>query len=375
MIRSLFFRHFRVVKSNQMKLLLGTRKGLVIYENSGDQWKPSSVHFLGIPVSLTFVDPITGDWWAALDHGHWGQKLQRSSDRGETWTEITAPKYPEGEEVKEGVPAATQYLWAFNSLKDSEGHQLLIGTEPGGLFESRDNGASFELNRGLWDHESRKEQWFGGGRDNPGIHSIVIDPRNSDHRYIGISVAGVFETADAGKTWKPQNKGLRADFLPDPEVPVGHDPHLLVACPSAPDVMWQQNHCGIFKSENGARDWKMVSQNGGPAHFGFAVAVDENDPDKAWVAPGISDEVRVAVDQSLCICRTTDGGKTWTDQRNGLPQDSVFDIVYRHALSKHRDWLVFGTTTGNVYTSNDGGESWTTLSNNLPMVYSTEIVD
>lgn len=354
-------------------MLLSTRKGLIVYEKNGS-WKHQSTHFLGAPVSLSFVDTRNNTWWACLDHGHWGCKLHRSQDEGANWEEVEVPKYPEGEEVKEGVPAAVRYLWAFAAGSGDQAGNILVGTEPGGLFESQDNGDTFTLNRPLWDHPSRKDNWFGGGRDYPGIHSVVVDPRNSDHFYIGISCAGVFETTDAGQTWAVRNKGLRADFMPDPNVEVGHDPHLLVACPSNPDKMWQQNHCGIFRTTDGAQNWEEVTEDDGPAKFGFAVAVDENDGDVAWVVPAVSDQVRVAVDGAMCVCRTDDGGKTWQDFRKGLPQENVFDITFRHALDITGDTLAFGTTTGNLYLSEDRGESWETLSNNLPMIHSVDFI-
>ncbi len=353
-------------------LLLGTRKGLVTYRKNGSgQWNYDRTDFLGIPVTIATIDENTGYWWALLDHGHWGCKLHRSKD-GREWEELEAPKYPDGEEIKEGKPAATKLLWAFsNGGKDRPG-TIYIGTEPGGLFKSTDNGDSFELMRGLWDQPSRKGQWFGGGRDNPGIHSILVDPADSDHIYIAISCAGTFETFDGGETWAPRNKGLRADFLPDPSSEIGQDPHLVEWCAADTKVMWQQNHCGIYRSDDAGANWTDISEENGPANFGFAVAASETDPDVAWVVPGISDVTRVAVDQSLCVCRTDDGGKTWKAFRNGLPQGSAFDITYRHALDVTGDTLAFGTTTGNLYLSNDKGENWETISSNLPMVHSVE---
>ncbi len=243
------------VKNN---LLLGTRKGLVVYRKNGqNKWTYDRPHFLGIPVTIATIDVNTGTWWALLDHGHWGCKVHRSSD-GQTWEEIEAPKYPEGDEVKDGVPAVTKLLWAFSSAGADKSGEILIGTEPGGLFRSKDNGDSFELVRSLWDHPSRKEGWFGGGRDHPAIHSINVDPRDSDHVYVGISCAAVFETKDGGVNWEPRSKGLKADFLPDPSSEIGQDPHLVVMSQTNPDVMWQQNHCGIFKTSNGGELWEDV---------------------------------------------------------------------------------------------------------------------
>jgi photosystem II stability/assembly factor-like uncharacterized protein len=356
-------------------LLLGTRKGLIAYHVQNNYWQVENISFEGVPVSIAYADPRNGTWWACLDHGHWGVKLHRSKDRGNTWEEVTAPAYPEGEEIKDGMPAATRYIWSMAHGGKNSLSKLWVGTDPGGLFLSEDGGNSFQLVESLWKHPTRKEGWFGGGRDQPGIHSIVVDPRDENHIHVAVSCAGVFETADAGKTWEIRNNGLRADFLPDPAAETGHDPHILVAAPTNPDILWQQNHCGIFRSTNGANNWQDVSQSQGPARFGFAIAVADDNPDQAWVAPANSDENRTAIQGGLSICRTDDGGKSWKDLRKGLPQKDCFDIVYRHALASSADAVAFGTTTGNLFFSSDRGENWQVLNNYLPMIYSVQFAD
>lgn len=358
----------------QSTLLVGTRKGLIPFSFKNETWQAGPVSFDGVPVSIAYADPRNGRWWACLDHGHWGVKLHYSDDKGKTWTETEPPAYPEGYEVKEGVPAITRYLWSMTHGGKQYPNRLWIGTEPGGLFKSEDNGQTWQLVESLWNHPTRKEGWFGGGRDHPGIHSIIVDPRNEDRLLVGISCAGVFESLDSGTTWHIRNKGMRADFLPDPDTEVGQDPHIVVAAPSNPDVLWQQNHCGIYVSNDGAATWKEVSEKDGPANFGFVVAVAEDNPQQAWVAPAVSDMVRVAVDKAMCISRTDDGGKTWKALRNGLPQENCYDIVYRHGLVNKGDHLVFGTTTGNLFHSRDRGENWEVVSNYLPMVYSLHFV-
>ena len=355
-------------------LLLGTRKGLVVYRKNASGWKFDSDHFLGIPVSIAACDPRNGTWWAMQDHGHWGCKLHRSRDEGASWEEVDAPKYPENEEIKDGVPATLKYLWAFATGGHNQDGRIYFGTDPGGLFVSDDEGGSFSLNRGLWDLPERKEQWVGGGRDDPGIHSIVVDPNDDKHLYVGVSCAGVYESNDAGQTWRHRNEGLNSYFLPDPEMEIGHDPHLVVACPADPAKMWQQNHVSIYRTVDGGANWQDVSDENGPAKFGFAIAVDEKDGDVAWVIPGIKDEYRVAVDHALCVCRTDDGGMSWKKFSNGLPQQACYDLVYRHALALDGDTLVFGTTTGNLFISEDRGENWQCLNNHLPMVYSCAFV-
>jgi photosystem II stability/assembly factor-like uncharacterized protein len=360
-------------------LLLGTHKGLLIYKRRGKSWQFVRESFVGVRVPYAMVDPRTGMLWATLDHGHWGQKLHRSKDMGESWEEVPAPKYPEGatlnanamEPERPPAPATVRYLWCVAPGGNDQPKRMYIGTEPGGLFVSDDGGATWAMNAGLWAERARcADYWVGGGRDHAGIDAIFVDPRNSQRVLVAVSVAGVFETVDGGATWQPRNVGLKANYLPKPDVEVGHDPHFMAVCPANPDVLWQQNHCGIFRSTDGAKTWHDVSQPDAPAYFGFPISADERDPQTAWVIPAVSDEIRVAVNGAMCVSRTTDGGKTWQAFRKGLPQERSYDVVFRHALDVTGDSLTFGTTTGNVFFSNDRGESWKTLGSHFPLVYS-----
>ncbi len=352
----------------EKKLYVGTRKGLFIFERNGAGYRLKRSSHLGIPVQNTLFDERTGRLWALLDHGHWGQKLSRSTDDGKTWEEIESPKYPDGEMVNDDTAATMRLIWVAATGSNDQPGRIYLGTEPGGLFRSDNDGESFELVRSLWEHPTRKG-WFGGGRDQAAIHSILVDPRNHDRVLVGVSCAGVFETTDAGKTWAARNKGLRADFLPDPASEVGQDPHVVVAAKSDFDTLWQQNHCGIFVSQDGGMNWADVTTDG-TANFGFAIAVHEERPQTAWVVPAVSDECRIAVDGKMVVCRTDDYGKTWTEHRKGLPQKDCYDVTFRHALDINGDELAFGTTTGNLFVSADGGESWEGQGNYLPPVYS-----
>ena len=380
------------------RILVGTRKGTFFVEKVNGRWRPRIAGHAGAGVNYVARDPNTGTLWAALGHGHWGAKLSRSTDDGKTWHDAPQVKYPPGTRYlappiptedpdappqKVSIKDATLLkLWTLAFGQDG---RIYVGTIPGGLFVSDDGGESFELNRPLWDHESRggdvsKDEglgfthWFGTpaaeGDFAPGIHSIVVDPRDPKRVLIAVSTAGVLETTDGGKTWHGRNKGMTMDYLPNPEADWGHDPHLIVQCPGQPDHLWQQNHCGVFYSSDGAKTWKKVSNPAKGVHFGFPVAVDPKRGDTAWVVPGQSDQMRMAIDGGLFVARTQDGGKTWEDLREGLPQENAYDVVYRHALGISGSTLAFGSTTGNLYVSETRGEAWMAVAHNLPPIYS-----
>ena len=239
-------------------LVLGTRKGVLLFECSGGDWQLTGEAHMGAHVAYAVLDRRSRTLWACLSHGHWGPKLQRSADLGRTWTEVPCPAYPEDAKLPNGKPAALVYPWVLQPGGDDEPGRLYLGSEPGGLFVSDDGGDSFSLVDSLWNHPSRVEHWFGGGRDEAGVHSVLVDPRDSRRVLVGVSVAGMFETTDGGASWRPRKRGLKADFLPNPDVEVGHDPHLLIACAAQPDKLWQQNHCGIFRSADGGQSWPAM---------------------------------------------------------------------------------------------------------------------
>ncbi len=351
------------------QILLGTTKGLLIMENQGGRWIIVHRHFLGLPVSMIHRELGSDSWWVALSIKHWGPKLYRSDDGGNSFHEVNCPKYPESAIVKKDKPATLKLIWSMSSSNS----RLWIGTEPGGLFTSNDQGENWTLVDSLWNHPSRLEHWFGGGRNDAGIHSICIHPTEEDHIYIGVSCAGVFETRDGGLTWTPKNVGLRADYLPDPFVEVGHDPHSMAICRSATNVIWQQNHCGVFRSIDNGETWKDVTSADNYGRYGFALSIDPANPLRAWIIPAESDEKRIAKDGNLVVCYTEDGGESWRQFKQGLPQQDCFDLVFRHAFDRSDTILVFGTTTGNLYLSEDDGRSWSMLNSNLPPIHVVQI--
>ncbi len=356
--------------SGGRSILVGTRKGLIVLDKSGgDSYAIARVEFKGIPVSFACRDPRDGRIWACLEHGHWGPKLHRSDPEGRRFEELNAPALPP-ESLLEGDDAhCVEALWCLASGGAQAPRRVWIGTLPGALFRSDDGGESFALVRGLWEHPHRRK-WFGGGRDVPGIHSILVDPEDPERVVIGVSCGGVYLTEDGGKSWRHGNEGLAADFLPEPSAEVGQDPHSLSRCIDHPEIVWQQNHCGVYRSADGGASWNEVSEPGGPVRFGFAIVAHPHDPRVAWVIPAESDEARSAIGGALSVHRTDDAGKSWRAFTAGLPQSDAFDLVYRHAFDGDGTELAFGSTTGNVFYSDDGGETWTCLGHHFPPIYS-----
>jgi photosystem II stability/assembly factor-like uncharacterized protein len=363
-------------------LLVSTRKGLFTVAREGRGWEVSAVDFLAYNVTLALSDRRSGKRYAALDHGHFGVKVHRSNGSG-AWEEIATPAYPEKPEGLEendmwGRPLAwsTARIWSLVAGGADEPGVLWCGTLPGGLFRSTDDGQSWQLVRALWDNPLRSK-WMGGGADLPGIHSICVDPRNSRHVSIAVSIGGIWHTQDAGETWTQRGYGMRADHVP-PELtndPIAQDVHCLAQCPAAPHRMWVQHHNGIFVSSDEGQNFSELTDVK-PSVFGFPVVVHPREPDTAWFVPEIKDEKRIPVDGKLVVTRTRDGGGTFKTLSKGLPQSHAYDVVYRHALaideSGHR--LAMGSTTGGLWVSEDQGESWACVSHTLPPVYAVQFV-
>ncbi len=364
-------RDYKTNMSNR-KVLIGTGKGLVIFQHVGNLLKPSDVQFKGFAVTMTYADPLDGSWWVGLSHKHWGQKLHRSVDEGKTWEEKPVPVF-EDRYLSDGSRARLRQIWTIRRA----GNSLWMGTDPGGLFVSENNGASFELVESLWNHPSRsnQNQWFGAGSNYPFVHTIEAHPGNPDRIFVGVSCAGVFESRDHGGSWEPRNNGLKATYLPNEHTEIGHDPHAILICRSNPDVMWQQNHCGVFVSMDGAESWQDVSNADGLPSYGFALAIDHKRPERAWVIPAESDDQRNAPDLNLRVYQTNDFGKNWQQEDEGLPSEMAFDIVLRQGLDRVDDLMVFGTNSGNLYQSDGDGKSWKLISSNLSKVNTVLIVD
>jgi hypothetical protein len=355
---------------------IATRKGLFRADRQRTRWAITATAFLGDTLSIMLPDPRDGARYIALEHGHFGCKMQRSRDGGQSWQEIATPAYPpkpDGLDDRDGWGRVLEWklkkIWALEA--GSKTGELWCGTLPGGLFHSMDHGDSWQLVESLWRHEKRN-QWMGGGADWPGIHSICVDPRDGNQVSVGVSCGGIWQTRDRGATWNCRADGMRAAYMPperqfDPNI---QDPHRVVQCRSQPDHFWAQHHNGVFRSIDNCGSWKEITDLP-PSVFGFAVAVHPHDPQTAWFVPAIKDEKRIPVDGKVVVSRTRDGGKSFEVLREGLPQDHAYDLTFRHGLDidETGTHLVFGSTTGSVWFSDNQGDAWQCLSSHLPPVY------
>ncbi len=361
------------------RLYVATRKGLFALERSQGNWRIVAQSFIGDPVSMLLHDRRDGALFAALNLGHFGVKLHRSRDDGATWEEISVPKYPEkpaqdeGEDGQKDVPWSLEMIWALEAGGPDQPGTLWAGTLPGGLFRSDDSGETWQLNRPLWDHPDRRK-WFGGGYDQPGIHTVLVDPRDSSRIILGVSCGGIWESLDQGGSWRTCCKGIFAEYVPPDrrEDPSLQDPHRIAWCRCQPDQLWVQHHNGVFRSQDGCNQWSHV-EGIQPSSFGFAVEAHPENPDMAWLAPAVKDECRVPVDGRFVVTRTSDGGRTFEALDKGLPPAPSFDLVYRHCLEidPAGRFLAMGSTTGALWISEDLGESWDCVSTHLPPIYAT----
>jgi hypothetical protein len=352
-------------------LWVGTRKGLFMVRREDSGWRLGKPRFPGEPVSQFLANPHDGACYAALRLGHFGVKLWKSADGGREWKEMAAPAFPpkpaEGPWKDDAMPWTVDQVWSLEAGADG---RLWAGCLPAGLFTSRDGGASWQLVESLWDRPERKE-WFGGGYDWAGIHSILVDPRDPNHVTLAISCGGVWQTRDGGENWANTSAGMVADFMPperreDPNI---QDPHRVDQCRAEPDVLWCQHHGGIFRSTDGGMRWNAVASPQ-PSGFGFPVAAHPRDPQRAWFVPAHSDAQRMPADGRMVVTQTRDGGGTFSVHGEGLPQQDAYHLVYRHALAVSGDGktLAIGSTTGGLWVSEDEGDTWRGVSRDLPPI-------
>lgn len=350
-------------------ILIGTKKGAFIAEGTTERnaWSIRGPYCDAWPINHVIGDAVSGTIYAAGGNEWFGPAVWMSTDLGKTWSHSSdGLAYADGE-------APIQSVWSLRAVNS----HLFAGVAPAGLFRSDDGGVTWVHLDGLQKHPSRAD-WMPGGAGLI-LHHIVAHPSDENQIWIGISAAGVFHTADGGKTWEPRNKGTRNDFAPEgqryPEF--GQCVHAIVMAPGVPDRLYQQNHCGMYVTESGGREWESI-ETGLPSTFGFPAAAHPRDPDTLYLLPLNGDSIgRFMPDGQAAIWRTTDRGKTWQALRTGLPQDGAFFGVLRQALATDSltpAGVYFGTSSGSLFASADEGDSWFRVAEHLPTITSVEIM-
>ena len=357
-------------------VLVGTRKGAFILSSSRERkdWSLSGLHFAGGDVFHMAYDPRSGAIVAATNYMAWGSEIETSADLGKTWTRSkTAPKFSEDGERQ------INNLWHVEPGRAEEPGVLYAGVDPASLFKSEDDGATWHEVEGLTSHPSR-DSWQ-PGLGGLCLHSMVLHPTNLDTMWVGVSAVGVFRTDDGGKNWQPLNKGVRADFLPDPLPELGQCTHKLLSPSSQPDTLYQQNHCGVYRSDNGAQSWEDIT-DGLPSRFGFVLGLHSQDPDTLYVIPednvqgtDVGGGYRIVSEAKMRVYRSRNRGNDWEPLTKGLPQENAYMHSMREGMttdSLDPCGIYFGTTTGQIFHSNDNGDSWKLIFDNLPPINSVD---
>ncbi len=377
----------------QVMVFVGTTKGGFVFtsDEKRKKWQMSDIQFKGWNVMHMQMDPRDQRLHAATSHFVYGPTTHHSDDFGKTWTQARqSPALPRAS--KSGRPASTMdeafiseggesikdkpekmiKVWNIKPGRASEPNVLYAGAQPASLFKSTDRGESWTLNENLYDHPQRGE-W------NPGaggltLHTILLDPTNEKRMYIAVSAAGCYRTDDGGQTWKPYNKNVRADFMPDKFPEFGQCVHKMTMHPSTPNVLYQQNHCGVYRSDNFGEDWIDIGGDKLPSRFGFPVAVHPTDPKTIYIVLEESDEFHMSVDGRFSVWRSRDAGDSWTRLTKGLPDRAHVDVL-REAMgtdSFEDAGIYIGTNTGQLFYTRDSGDNWELLADFLPPIQSVE---
>ncbi|HXZ81134.1 MAG TPA: exo-alpha-sialidase [Terriglobales bacterium] len=375
---------------SKVRVLVGTRKGAFILTSDGkrEKWEISGPFFAGWEMYHLKGSPVNPNRiYASQSSGWFGQQMQRSNDGGQTW-EPVGNKF-----VYDGVPGTHQWYdgtphpWEFKrvwhlepSLTDPD--TVYAGIEDAALFESKDGGNTWQELAGLRGHGSGPKWQPGAG--GMCLHTIILDPRNTGRIYIAISAAGAFRSDDCGKTWRPINRGLHSQYIPDPTAEVGHCVHHVAMHKSRPDVLFMQKHWDVMRSDDAGENWREVNGNlptdtgapDGRRGFGFVIDVHAHQPETIYVVPIKSDSEHFPPEGKLRVYRSRTGGNEWEALTKGLPQSACYVNVLRDAMavdSLDKCGVYFGTTGGQVYASADAGDTWAPIVRDLPAVLSVEV--
>src|SRR5262245_762996 len=363
-----------------VRLLVGTKKGAFVLTADGTRkkWDVNGPHFTGWEIYHVNASPADPNrLFASQTSGWFGQIIQRSDDGGENWEPVGNGF------VYDGVPGThhwydgTQHPWEFARVwhlepSPTDPDTVYAGVEDAAMFRSTDGGQSWQELSGLRGHKTGEHWQPGAG--GLCLHTIIIDPNAPERIVIAISAAGAFRTDDGGETWRPINRGLRSQEIPDEDREVGQCVHRIAMHPSNPDVLFMQKHWDVMRSDDGGEQWHEVSGNL-PSDFGFPIAVHANEPETVYVVPIKSDSEHVPPDAKLRVYRSRSGGDEWEPLTKGLPQSHCYVNVYRDAMGVDDldpCGVYFGTTGGQVYGSADGGDTWKAIVRDLPGVLSVE---
>ena len=387
-----------------VRVLVGTRKGAFILTSDGkrEKWDVSGPHFGGWEIYHMKGSPVDPNRiYVSQSSGWFGQIIQRSDDGGKTWHQPGTPAgeptttpdgMPKGESnnfvydasQQTGTPLTThqwydgtQHPWEFKrvwhlepSLTDPD--TVYAGVEDAALFRSTNGGQSWQELSGL--REQQGDKWAPGA-GGMGLHTIILDPSNPQRLFVAISSAGAFRSDDGGDTWKPITRGLKSNYIPDPNVEVGYCVHRIAMHPSRPNVLFMQLHWNVMRTDDAGELWTKISGNL-PTDFGFPIEVHAHEPNTVYVIPIKSDSEHYVPEGKLRVYRSKTGGNEWEALTNGLPQENCYVNVLRDAMSVDSlegGGVYFGTTGGQVYMSPDGGDHWTAIVRDLPAVVSVEV--
>jgi photosystem II stability/assembly factor-like uncharacterized protein len=364
-----------------VRVLVGTRKGAFVLTSDGNRenWDIAGPHFAGWEMSHLKGSPADKDRiYASQSTGWFGQQIQRSDDGGRTWEpvghEFSYDGTPGTHQWYDGTPHPWEFarVWHLEpSLDDPD--TVYAGVEDAALFKTTDGGQSWHEMSGLRGQDSGS-QWAPGA-GGMCVHTILLDPVNPGRMFTAISAAGAFRSDDSGATWRPINKGLRSESMPDQDAEVGHCVHRIAMHPSRPEVLYMQKHWDVMRTDDGGGSWHEISGNL-PTDFGFPIAVHAHEPETVYVVPITSDSQHFPPDGKLRVFRSRTGGNEWEPLTAGLPQQHCYVNVLRDAMdidSLDECGVYFGTTGGQVYASADGGEHWNAIVRDLPSVLSVEV--